>query len=141
MDAKTYDRQLSYLNLADEFLLQYLACGSKGLREKLILSRLFSMGHSLELYAKAVLLNSGPSAPPTHTFSTLQCRTATTQGCSRLRGDGRHPLITASIDSTTCISHQGRLLRSTLTDRHRNSMMSPARTAGASGGARVGGTR
>jgi hypothetical protein len=47
----------------------------------------------------------------------------------------------ARIDSTTCIRHQGRLLRSTLTDRQQNSMMSPARKAGASGGARVGGTR
>ena len=41
--------------MADEFLLQYLHC--RFANKFLVTSRLFSMGHSLELYSKSALLN------------------------------------------------------------------------------------
>ena len=42
--------QQTLLALGDEFLIQYFLCAHKEFRESQILSRLFSMGHSLELY-------------------------------------------------------------------------------------------
>lgn len=56
--------QQTFLALGDEFLIQYFLCSHKGFRENQILSRLFSMGHSLELYAKAALV-SPAGVPPT----------------------------------------------------------------------------
>jgi len=56
--------QQTFLALGDEFLIQYFLSAHKDFRGNQILSRLFSMGHSLELYAKAALvLHDG--APPT----------------------------------------------------------------------------
>jgi hypothetical protein len=56
--------QQTLLVLGDEFLIQYFLCAHKDFRGNQILSRLFSMGHSLELYAKAALV-SPEGVPPT----------------------------------------------------------------------------
>jgi hypothetical protein len=47
--------QRKLLAMADEFLLQYLHC--RFANKLVFTSRLFSMGHSLELYTKSALLN------------------------------------------------------------------------------------
>src|SRR5688572_28151907 len=56
--------QQTFLSLGDEFLIQYFLCAHKEFRRNQILSRLFSMGHSLELYSKAALV-SPQGVPPT----------------------------------------------------------------------------
>ncbi len=56
--------QQAFLALGDEFLIQYFLCAHNHFRGNQILSRLFSMGHSLELYAKAALV-SPQGVPPT----------------------------------------------------------------------------
>ena len=56
--------QQTFLALGDEFLIQYFLCAYVQFKENQILSRLFSMGHSLELYAKAALV-SPDGVPPT----------------------------------------------------------------------------
>jgi hypothetical protein len=55
--------QQTFLVLGDEFLVQYFLCAHKDFRGNQILSRLFSMGHSLELYAKAALVSPDGVAP------------------------------------------------------------------------------
>lgn len=58
MDAgKKRHSQQTLLTLGDEFLIQYFITAQLEFRGNQILSRLFSMGHSLELYVKAALLN------------------------------------------------------------------------------------
>ncbi len=56
--------QQTFLALGDEFLIQYFICAHKEFRGNQILSRLFSIGHSLEVYAKAALV-SIDGVPPT----------------------------------------------------------------------------
>lgn len=63
-DERMQHVQQTFLALGDEFLVQYFLCAHKDFRESQILSRLFSMGHSLELYAKAALV-SPEGVPPT----------------------------------------------------------------------------
>jgi hypothetical protein len=67
--------QQTFLVVADEFLIQYFLCAHKEFRSNQILSRLFSMGHSLELYAKAALVSADGVAPTGHDVPTLlrQC--------------------------------------------------------------------
>jgi HEPN domain-containing protein len=63
--------QQTFLTLGDEFLIQYFLCAHKGFRGNQILSRLFSMGHSLELYAKAALVSHDGVPPTGHDVPTL----------------------------------------------------------------------
>ena len=63
--------QQTFLGLADEFLVQYFLCAHKDFRGNQILSRLFSMGHSLELYAKAALASNDGVPPTGHDVPTL----------------------------------------------------------------------
>jgi HEPN domain-containing protein len=72
--------QQTFLVLADEFLIQYFLCAHKEFRANQILSRLFSMGHSLELYAKAALVSDDGIPPIGHDIPTLiaQCDTSLT---------------------------------------------------------------
>jgi hypothetical protein len=67
--------QQTFLALGDEFLIQYFICAHKAFRENQVLSRLFSMGHSLELYAKAVLVSAEGIPPTGHNVPALilQC--------------------------------------------------------------------
>ena len=63
--------QQTFLLLGDEFLVQYFLTAHKDFRQSQILSRLFSMGHSLELYAKAALVSPNGAAPKGHDVSVL----------------------------------------------------------------------
>ena len=63
--------QQTFLQLGDEFLIQYFICAHKAFRSNQILSRLFSMGHSLELYAKAALVSSAGFYPVGHDVASL----------------------------------------------------------------------
>ena len=63
--------QRVFLGLGDEFLIQYFLCAHKDFRANQILSRLFSMGHSLELYAKAALVSNDGVAPTGHDVPAL----------------------------------------------------------------------
>jgi len=64
IDERMQHDQQTFLALGDEFLIQYILCAHKDFRDNQILSRLFSMGNSLELYAKAALV-SPLGVPPT----------------------------------------------------------------------------
>jgi hypothetical protein len=74
LDRKKHVQQ-TFLVTADEFLIQYFLCAHKEFRANQILSRLFSMGHSLELYAKAALVSDDGVPPFGHNIPTLiaQC--------------------------------------------------------------------
>jgi HEPN domain-containing protein len=63
--------QQTFLALGDEFLIQYFLCAHKDFRGNQILSRLFSMGHSLELYAKAALVSPEGIPPTGHDVPSL----------------------------------------------------------------------
>jgi hypothetical protein len=63
--------QQTFLALGDEFLIQYFICAHKDFRGNQILSRLFSMGHSLEVYAKAALVSSAGVPPTGHDVPSL----------------------------------------------------------------------
>lgn len=63
-DDRSVHVQQTFLSLGDEFFLQYLISADTRFRGNQILSRLFSMGHSLELYLKAALTTTD-GAPPT----------------------------------------------------------------------------
>lgn len=63
--------QQIFLALGDEFLIQYFLCAHKQFRGNQILSRLFSMGHSLELYAKGALVSSEGVPPTGHDVPAL----------------------------------------------------------------------
>jgi hypothetical protein len=67
--------QQTFLALGDEFLIQYFLCAHRGFRGDQGLSRLFSMGHSLELYAKAALVSADIVPPTNHDVPDLiaQC--------------------------------------------------------------------
>lgn len=66
--------QQTFLGLGDEFLVQYFLCSHQGFRDSQILSRLFAMGHSLELYAKAVLVSPEGIPPMGHDVPSLLAR-------------------------------------------------------------------
>jgi len=63
--------QQTLLSLGDEFLVQYFLCAHSGFRGNQILARLFSMGHSLELYAKSALVSTDGVAPHGHNVPEL----------------------------------------------------------------------
>ncbi len=63
--------QQTFLALGDEFLIQYFLCAHKEFRGNQILSRLFSMGHSLELYLKAALVSAEGIPPHGHDMPEL----------------------------------------------------------------------
>jgi hypothetical protein len=63
--------QQTLLSLGDEFLIQYFLCAHAEFRRNQILSRLFSMGHSLELYAKAALVSAAGTPPHGHDIPNL----------------------------------------------------------------------
>lgn len=63
--------QQTFLALGDEFLIQYFLCAHNEFRGNQILSRLFSMGHSLELYLKAVLVSANGLPPHGHDIPEL----------------------------------------------------------------------
>ncbi len=63
--------QQTLLSLGDEFLVQYCLCAHRGFHANQILSRLFSMGHSLELYAKAALVSPDGAPPHGHDVPAL----------------------------------------------------------------------
>jgi hypothetical protein len=63
--------QQTFLALGDEFLIQYFLCAHKDFRSNQILSRLFAMGHSLELYAKAALVSTEGVPPTGHDVPAL----------------------------------------------------------------------
>lgn len=63
--------QETFLALGDEFLVQYFLSAHLQFRNSQILSRLFSMGHSLELYLKAALTSPNGSAPTGHRIPDL----------------------------------------------------------------------
>lgn len=63
--------QQTLLSLGDEFLSQYFLCAHKEFRGSQILSRLFAMGHSLELYLKAALVNKEGVPPHGHDISSF----------------------------------------------------------------------
>lgn len=66
--------QQTFLALGDEFLVQYFICAHNEFRESQILSRLFSMGHSLELYLKAALVSPDGIPPHGHDIPGLLAR-------------------------------------------------------------------
>lgn len=63
--------QQTFVSLGDEYLIQYFLCAHKEFRANQILSRLFSMGHSLELYVKAALVSSEGTPPSDHNVPEL----------------------------------------------------------------------
>jgi hypothetical protein len=63
--------QETFLALGDEFLIQYFLCADRRFRDNQMLSRLFSMGHSLELYLKGALVSHAGVLPTGHDISTL----------------------------------------------------------------------
>lgn len=70
-EARAKHVQQTFLSLGDEFLVQYFLCAHSGFRGNQILSRLFSMGHSLELYAKARLVSDAGVPPHGHNIPEL----------------------------------------------------------------------
>lgn len=70
-DQRIQHVQQTFLALGDEFLIQYFLCAHKAFRKNQILTRLFSMGHSLELYAKAALVSSEGVPPNGHDVPNL----------------------------------------------------------------------
>ncbi|MEY9861545.1 HEPN domain-containing protein [Catenulispora sp. GAS73] len=71
MSSKKDHVQQTFLQIGDEFLLQYLLCAHNQLKGKLVTSRLFSMGHSLEVYLKAALINDDGKTPKGHDVPAL----------------------------------------------------------------------
>jgi HEPN domain-containing protein len=63
--------QETFLALGDEFLVQYFLCADRRFRQNQMLSRLFSMGHSLELYLKAALAAQKGVPPVGHDIPAL----------------------------------------------------------------------
>lgn len=68
---KVKHTQQTLLALGDEFLVQYFLCAHREFLQNQILSRLFSMGHSLELYVKAALVDASGVAPQGHDVPSL----------------------------------------------------------------------
>lgn len=70
-EQKIQHTQQTFVSLGDEYLVQYFLCAHKAFRKNQILSRLFSMGHSLELYVKAALVSSDGVPPNGHNVPEL----------------------------------------------------------------------
>jgi hypothetical protein len=74
MDEAIEHRQQTFLRMADEFFMQYLISAHTAFRRKLLLSRLFCMGHSIELYVKSALLGIDPMPAAGHNVPELLAR-------------------------------------------------------------------
>lgn len=71
MEERIQHVQQTLIGLGDEFLTQYFLSADNRFRGNQILSRLFSMGHSLELYAKAALVSADGKFPHHHDVAAL----------------------------------------------------------------------